>query len=421
MHQLHSNGPRRDYVLKPLQRLIDRSTRVQMAAPYFTRADEIVAAARDGKSVDLLIGINEVTHPSALACVLAEPNVTIRYLTHHFHAKIFIGEDAAMVGSSNLTEGGLISNREATIMLDRPEDFEALDEVRSLFMELWDSARSLGPVELRNFKTVWEQTRPKGPSRDQLLANAVGPAEPPTVKVGSAVKSSKRIFLDNLQRQVREQYGPAFAEVSEVLELGGFRRDDLADIGLANETNRFLNWVRQEHAQGVSAWRDAVQQLPAVRRQRVESLGSSWRATTNSRVTEEYKEWLGEVRRVFGSASSLADASQSDLTKGLMSLHAFREQERHHGGKAHLPGAFWTQNRNDTGRVRASLDRLLFGPEDFVARLHDLRYDQRYKLALIGPFTALELYGTVHPEECPPINGRMAKALRFLGHDVLAA
>lgn len=36
-------------------------------------------------------------------------------------------------------------------------------------------------------------------------------------------------------------------------------------------------------------------------------------------------------------------------------------------------------------------------------------------------FCALELYGTIRPTECPPINGRMAKALRYLGLDVRGA
>jgi hypothetical protein len=43
------------------------------------------------------------------------------------------------------------------------------------------------------------------------------------------------------------------------------------------------------------------------------------------------------------------------------------------------------------------------------------------KLGYFGQFCALELFGTVKPEECPPMNGRMAKALRYLGFDVPGA
>jgi hypothetical protein len=51
-------------------------------------------------------------------------------------------------------------------------------------------------------------------------------------------------------------------------------------------------------------------------------------------------------------------------------------------------------------------------------RLHDVLYDPAMKLGLFGIFCALELYGTIRPEDCPPMNGRIAKALRFLGFDV---
>jgi hypothetical protein len=55
---------------------------------------------------------------------------------------------------------------------------------------------------------------------------------------------------------------------------------------------------------------------------------------------------------------------------------------------------------------------------EFVQRLHDVLYEPSRKLAYFGRFCAKERYGTVNPEDYPPINGRMAKALRFLGFDV---
>jgi len=70
--------------------------------------------------------------------------------------------------------------------------------------------------------------------------------------------------------------------------------------------------------------------------------------------------------------------------------------------------------------VKASLSYLLFGPGDFIQRLHDLLYEPDKKLRSFGKFCALELYGTIKPSECPPMNGRMAKALRYLGYDVKA-
>ena len=36
----------------------------------------------------------------------------------------------------------------------------------------------------------------------------------------------------------------------------------------------------------------------------------------------------------------------------------------------------------------------------------------------VGEFTAFELYGTVYPRRFAPTNGRIEKALRYLGYKV---
>ncbi|MFO6317703.1 hypothetical protein ACLBWD_15775 [Pseudomonas aeruginosa] len=84
---------------------------------------------------------------------------------------------------------------------------------------------------------------------------------------------------------------------------------------------------------------------------------------------------------------------------------------------------FWlisARPREDLGRVQDTLIYLIHGHEEFAARIGSVLYDPKYKLASFGRFCALELVGTLKPEQVPPINGRMAKALRFLGFDVRA-
>jgi hypothetical protein len=104
-----------------------------------------------------------------------------------------------------------------------------------------------------------------------------------------------------------------------------------------------------------------------------------------------------------------------------MSLHAFSEQLRFvKGGEANLPNAFWAANNQDVDRAKKTLNYFLHGAGDFIERPHDVLYDPAMKLGFFGIFCALELYGTIKPGDCPPLNGRIAKALRFLGFDVRA-
>jgi len=68
--------------------------------------------------------------------------------------------------------------------------------------------------------------------------------------------------------------------------------------------------------------------------------------------------------------------------------------------------------------VKRTLRNLLFGSGDFIQRFHDLLYDPEFTLKYFGYFCALELFGTVRPDQYPPMNGRMAKALRYIGFNV---
>ena len=103
MKRVYTNGPEKDFVLNPFQNFIRNSTRIYAAAPYFTKAEALVEGATAGKSIDLLVGLNEATSREALQMVHGLQNIAVRYLTRRFHAKIFIFDSCALVGSSNLS------------------------------------------------------------------------------------------------------------------------------------------------------------------------------------------------------------------------------------------------------------------------------------------------------------------------------
>lgn len=420
MSDLYSNSPAGDLVLRPFQTLLRIAQRAQLAAPYFTAAADIRAAAQRGCRIELLIGLNPVTSPDALASLMGIPNLALRYLTHRFHAKIFLFDEDALVGSSNLTDGGLFQNREATLRLFSGRDTERIDDTKALFADLWESAETLTPDTLQAFRRALAVTR-AFPDPDVEINRAVRRAEPRSVRVESQRPSARRLYEATLRREVYEEYRPAFHEVMALLQEHELRREGLGHLSLANETNRFLNWLRLTYVRG-KEWQQAAERAPDARRQLILQHGRGWRDAKDHRIPPDYVAWLQRVAGTFGTWADLQAATQETLSQGLVSLHAFAEQLRFvEGGLAHLPAAFWHANGNQVERVRASLNHLLHGPGDFVARLHDLLYSPRHKIALFGRFCALELFGTVKPEECPPINGRMAKALRHLGFSVRAA
>ena len=423
--RIYSNGGTRDYVINPLRELAGNSARACLAAPYFTAlGSEIVNdLIRDGKQVQLLVGLNAATSPGALDDLPHEsPELAVRFLTRRFHAKVFLFDDTAVVGSSNLTSGGLLSNREAVVCLDRPEDADAVDEIRALFAELWDAGSVLTPEVVRSFAEVHRTLPTSSDDLDESVEEAVGKVEPPNVDVDSRSRPKRRLFLEGLRRDVYEQYRPAFTEVAMVLEGHELRRGELGHLGLAHETNRFLNYVRLVHAVGDDAWQSAPLRPAGERREMVVRLGHDWVDATDNKVPPDYADRLTDAHRVFGQQEALRSSTKAELTEGLMSLHAFTEQLRFvKGGWDQLPAVFWARNDNDTERVKLELFNLLYGPGDFIDRLHDLLYARGAPLVLFGRFCALELYGTINPDQFPPMNGRMAKALRYLGFDVKGA
>src|SRR3954454_20836748 len=84
-----------------------RARGLMLAAPYFTDSKRILEALRDGRTVRLIVGLNSATSPFELEKLRGQSGLSLRYLTSRFHAKIFVFDDVAMLGSSNLTNGGM--------------------------------------------------------------------------------------------------------------------------------------------------------------------------------------------------------------------------------------------------------------------------------------------------------------------------
>ena len=119
-------------------------------------------------------------------------------------------------------------------------------------------------------------------------------------------------------------------------------------MGLANETNRFLNWVRLTYVLGDEAWQSAPLRSSENRRAQIIRLGTEWTQTDENKVPENYIDWLQVVKRVFGTEESIEAASKEELTGGLLSIHAFIEQLRFvKGGVDNLPTEFWKKNDQD--------------------------------------------------------------------------
>jgi PLD-like domain len=350
--------------------------------------------------------------------IFGRAGIAIRYFTHRFHAKLYIFDDAALIGSANLTDAGMMANREGVVCFDGDEDQETLEEARALFAELWNDASVLTPDKLEAFSRIIRTTK-AGPNPDVEIEATLGRSTPKNINVASRKPSRERLFLESLRQRVYEEYRPAFVEVEALLSSNKLHRPELMSLGAAHATNRFLNWVRLTQAPGEEAWKATPLRSVTERRDEILRLGHEWNEATDNRVVPQYAELLANVVRAFGSERSIEAASKDDLSKGLLGLHAFIEQLRFvKGGLPNLAPTFWRENEDDVKGCKETISYLLHGSGNFIQRLHDVLYDRQWKIAYFGLFCALELYGSIKPQEFPPMNGRMAKALRFIGFNV---
>jgi len=390
-----------------------------LASPFFSTYEPIRQLSENQCKIRLLVRLCEITTPHALRLSFKDANVEIRYYTDAgFHAKLYIIDDMVLVGSANLTDAGLKSNREASVVLRRDQDF-AFEGLVSLFHVLWDHSDVLTLPVLEQYEAAWRSpARPNGEDAfDDFLMRFVDKCAPPTVLVGSEVVSKKRSFLQGFRRKYDALLIPAFREVQEVFEADGRRRRELMDGPIEIELSRFLGWLRIVHAKG-ETWHQAPLRS---KEQRAENIGGyvrEWHRTNdikNGDMIDVDREIfnIARIQSNFVESPSLAELDYDETFETLLGCHAFDELMRFtYGGREGLRADF--RARNPLKRIHNMIDHLAHGTGDGLERAYDCIFDERYRLERFKEACVMELAGWLIPNR-PPINGRTIKALRFLG------
>jgi HKD family nuclease len=159
-----------------LQALLRKAGRVKTALALVSQAGlEFIAddlnhfLARGGK-IQLLLGVDMSVEPRAIATLMGMRQcypaqvVMRRFVTDPastFHPKMWIfsptsGRSTVVVGSSNLTFGGLDRNYEANIQVD---DVKTVSEFKSFFDELFEGGRAkqIDQAWLKTYAKNWQK------------------------------------------------------------------------------------------------------------------------------------------------------------------------------------------------------------------------------------------------------------------------
>jgi hypothetical protein len=393
-----------------------------LASPFFTFYDPIKALTSRGCQVRLIVRLCSITPPSMIRMALNDPNVMVRYYTSRsFHAKLYIIDDVALVGSANLTESGLMTNRELSVVLrkDRDPGFDALPSMFNIF---WDYADTMTAEICSEYEKAFKKM---GNATEEAefqahLEKFVSAVAPPSAKVGSDRVTSRRSFIQGLRRKYDEELIPAFNEVAAIFDELGQRRPEFAGADPEIELGRFLGWLRVAGGAG-DDWHLAELLDQDQRRKRILHFLEDWISVKDTTAGDMLQgdsevENIALLRKTMASPDEIEKLSYDELFESLSSVHAFYDRLRFVSGG--LPGLRVEFGQKNTLRaIKSTITYLLHGPGAALERAYDCLYDEKRRLSGFGEAGVMELLGWMDKDR-PPINGRTIKALRFLGFNV---
>ncbi|MNU29772.1 hypothetical protein D3C71_182500 [compost metagenome] len=424
LRDIYSNTAETGFTVNFFSLLAPSAQTAALACPFFTHYAPIQDLTDRGCEVKLLVRLCDATDPNALRRALADPSVTVRYFTSRlFHAKFYIIDDVALVGSANLTHAGLHKNREVSVTLHRGRD-EAFDALPGLFDDLFNQADQLDPAVITAFEEALRKHGDKSHADEDFeagLTDLIPAADPTSIVTGSGKKTRIRTFLQRFKVRY-DVIGRALGEVEARFIADGRRRPEFAEGDPAIEISRLLGWIRVTHGAG-ETWA-AQPHLPQPERaQRLQGLLDAWHTSRDISsgdmiYTDRELGNIARIRENLASPLSIAELSYDDLFDTLSGCHAFYELLRFTRGSIEgLRVQFGELNTLDA--LKRSLTYLLHAkdPIDPLVRAYDLLHDPAYKLHRFGESCVMELIGWADPSR-RPVNGRTIKALRYLGFDV---
>lgn len=415
-----NSSSRRDFFVNVFSENSATPCQVLIAVAFLTDVDQLLALARRGCRVKLIIRLGYPTSPKALRKLLGEPGIQIRYINNHtFHPKLYIFEErCAIVGSANLTHSALHSNQEVCVAI--PAEDARYPELVSLFLEYWSQVRVLDAHSevLGAYERLYDKYRSAREDLERFHSDVARLADTRIANInrGAHKADVEDDFLESY-RATYQGFLDAFRTVQKVYAADGRRKHPQHSLPLRIEIDSFLSWVRDTYTTGESYVEEPLLQ-GAQLESKIQGAIEEW--------FESYYRWFEEeivphryptITRTFGSASSISAASYDQIIDALSCENSFYDRLRFFKG-GHETHKRVFIDRNDLDRVKRTLTYLLYGKGDPVVRMGRCIFDPTYRLNEFGRSAVQELLGWINEEDLPICNNRTLRSLRWLGFDV---
>jgi hypothetical protein len=415
---LYTNSTGKDTVRNAFSLLSNRVGAIYLASPFFSEDTLITGLLDKGIFTRLIVRLGPSTSPIALGHIFDRENIQIRYFTSPlFHSKLYIfGDTVALVGSANLTQSGIQSNREICVAITSED--ERFERLQSLYQSYWNEAEVLSSERLARYEKLCKKFKAARESDlEQSVLKEFGEVAPTEgIQVGREKPSKEKVFLESYRRTYQE-FLSAYQEVEAIYQTFGKRQQSEETVPLRIEIDQFFSFVRERYATGDS-YKYAPFRHGPERKKYVESLLADWFGQRWEYLDHNIVANVPRIITRLGSVSSIQAASMQEILDALDVCHAFHDRFRFYlGGVETMWQAFVDDNKLD--KVKKVLVHLLHENDDFITRMGNCIYDEEYSLHHIGRSVVQELLGWVNKENIPICNGRTVKALRYLGFNVV--
>ncbi len=206
--------------------------------PYFKRRKTNIRIITNLSSFFIAVSLYDPISPLLNATEVLGERIQVR--SHvNLHAKLFLMNDThALVGSSNLTKGGIESNLELNWLLrNRKPDRNFIDELGKWFEKVWlEAGKNLNKKELLDLKEKWESNKARraGFFNSILPTPMIGGDYWSNAKKIARQSRMKRTTVNNLLQQKETEQGTVPKNIENKLIF-------LREIGLISSYDE--KWV----------------------------------------------------------------------------------------------------------------------------------------------------------------------------------
>lgn len=389
-------------VYNQLQVFADKADAINIAVAFLSEAALILDWNGRGKKIDLIISLRPPTSYYSLKEIQSSIQTQIYFLGSEFHSKIWIFYKhkkpfAALLGSSNFSNGGLINNTEANLAI---EDDETLSELHDhFFKELLPTSNRLQPSDLNAYKAVYDnylKRRDATKTEVRLLINKI--------------KANKRNKITKPCKEAREyfEFWRIVDEIKEIIE-------PLADKNFPGEPyylvlDHFWHWVK-------AVWYKESQTMlkPGKQLLIIPKLFQQYIKWQKLPANANYPKWmLNQSKTVFRRYLSETNIDKLTIDQALeiyQSLHSSSMPIQR------FSSDYSFIRLNKIEKIRKSFKYLLYSEDGMDVRIHNLLKNPDYKLINLASSGVQEINGWTKPDDLPIRNDKADKAVHILGYN----